>query len=253
MEHSYRDTKKIKMQELRIHYAKLHGYDLYSLGYEATRPRLTRRESTQLLIDKTDCDYIFWLSVDAVIVDINFKIESLIKWQDGSDTDLVVAGNYAVVSLVTGLWKSSSFNSLLLRDLLEIMPGIEGQSATASMSALLGGCTVRSSEDEKEICRAKVTQPKEPRNPAILPAIKAMRNGDAAALGELVVNKSLLPHMKWVPTRLIGARPEELFVRNFDYNETVRGVFLVYCSGIFGGRYIPRILPTARMEAGLEP
>jgi len=82
------------LQELRIHYAKLHGYDLYSLGSEPTRPRLTRRESTQLLIDKTDCEYIFWLSVDAVIVDINFKIESLIKWQGASDTDLVVAGNY---------------------------------------------------------------------------------------------------------------------------------------------------------------
>jgi hypothetical protein len=244
----------MKMQELRIHYAKLHGYDLYSLGSEPTRPRLTRRESTQLLIDNTDCDYIFWLSVDAVIVDINFEIESLIKWQGASDTDLVVAGNYAVVSLVTGLWKSSSFNSLLLKELSEIEPGNEVQSATASMSALLGGCTVRSSEDDKEICRAKVIQPKRSRDPAILPAIEAIRNGDDAALGEMVVNKSLLPHMKWVPTRLIGARPEELFVRNFDYKELfVRGVFLVYCSGIFGGRYIPKILPTARMEAGLAP
>ena len=112
------------------------------------------------------------------------------------------------------------------------------------MSALLGGCTVRSSEDDKEICRAKVIQPKRSRDPAILPAIEAIRNGDGAALGELVVNKSLLPHMKWVPTRLIGARPEELFVR---------AVFLVSCSGIFGGRYIPKILPTARMEAGLAP
>ena len=122
------------------------------------------------------------------------------------------------------------------------------------MSALLGGCTVRSSEDDKEICRAKVIQPKRSRDPAILPAIEAIRNGDDAALGEMVVNKSLLPHMKWVPTRLIGARPEELFVRNFDYKELfVRGVFLVYCSGIFGGRYIPKILPTARMEAGLAP
>eukprot|EP00435_Cladocopium_sp_Y103_P068107 s1590_g31.t1 len=81
----------------------------------------TRRESTQLLIDKTDCDYICWLSVDAIIVDINFKIESLIKWQVASDTDLVVARYYAVVNLITGLWKSSSFNSLLLQDLLEIM------------------------------------------------------------------------------------------------------------------------------------
>ena len=241
------------MQELRIHYAKLHGYDLYSLGYEATRPRLTRRESTQLLIDKTDCDYIFWLSVDAVIVDINFKIESLIKWQGASDTDLVVAGNYAVVNLVTGLWKSSSFNSLLLQDLLEIMPGIEGRSATASMSALLGGCTVRSSEDEEDLCRAKVTQVKGSRDPAVVPVMEAIRAGDGAALGELVVNKSLLPHMKWVPKRLIGARPDELFVGNFDYDEKVQGVFLVYCGGIIGGRYIPKFLPTALKNAGLKP
>jgi len=189
----------MKMQELRIHYAKLHGYDLYSLGSEPTRPRLTRRESTQLLIDKTDCDYIFWLSVDAVIVDINFEIESLIKWQGASDTDLVVAGNYAVVNLVTALWKSSSFNRLLLQDLLEIMPVNEGRSATASMSALLGGCGATSSEDEKDICRAKVTQEEGSHKPAVLPVMEAIRNGDGVALGELVVNKSLLPHMKWVP------------------------------------------------------
>jgi len=241
----------MKMQELRIHYAKLHGYDLYSLGSEPTRPRLTRRESTQLLIEKTDCDYIFWLSVDAIIVDINFQIESLIKWQ-GADTDLVVAGNYAVVNLVTALWKSSSFNSLLLQDLLEIVPGSEGRSATASMSALLGGCGVTSSEDEKDICRAKVTQVKGSHKPAVLPVMEAIRNGDGAALGELVVNKSLLPHMKWVPKRLIGARPDELFVGNFDSNETV-GVFLVYCGGIIGGRYIHNFLPSAQKNAGLKP
>ena len=38
-----RTTDKMKMQELRIHYAKLHGYDLYSLGSEPTRPRLTQK------------------------------------------------------------------------------------------------------------------------------------------------------------------------------------------------------------------
>ena len=230
------------MQELRIHYAKLHGYDLYSLGSEPTRPRFTQRESTQLLIDKTDCDYIFWLSVDAVIMDINFEIESLIKWQ-GGDTDLVVAGNYAVVNLDTALWKSNSFNRLLLQDLLEIVPGSDGRSATASMSALLGGCGVTSSEDEKTICQAKVTQ-KESQQPAVLP-VEAIQNGDGAALGELVVNKSLLPHMKWVPKRL--------FVGNFDYNETVQGVFLVYCGGIIEGRCIPKFLPSAQKNAGLKP
>ena len=239
------------MQELRIHYAKLHGYDLYSLASEPTRPRFTRRESTQLLIDsrKTGCNYIFWLSVDAIIMDINFKIESLIQWQGASDTDLVVAGNLAVVNLVTGLWKSSNFNSLLLQDLLEIVPGSEGRSATASMSALLGGCTVRSNEEEKTICQAKVTQPKDSLDPI---AMEAIQSGDGASLGELVMNKSLLPHMKWVPKRLIGARPHEL---GFDGNsgEKFQGVFLVYCGGVRGGRYIPKILPTALKNAGLGP
>ena len=240
------------MQALRVHYAKLHGYDLYSLASEPTRPRFSRRESTQLLINegKTGCDYIFWLSVDAIIVDIKFKIESLITWRGASDTDLTVAGNLAVVNLVTGLWKSSSFNSLLLQDLLEIVPGKEG-SATASMSALLGGCTTKSNEEDKTICQAKVTQPKGSPDPI---AMEAIQSGDSTSLGELVMNKSLLPHMKWVPKRLIAARPQELgFDGNPDYNETVQGVFLIYCGGIRGGRYIPKILPTALKNAGLSP
>mmetsp|Transcript_4782 Transcript_4782/g.7992 ORF Transcript_4782/g.7992 Transcript_4782/m.7992 type:complete len:134 (+) Transcript_4782:1-402(+) len=133
------------------------------------------------------------------------------------------------------------------------MPGSEGRSATASMSALLGGCGVTSSKDEKEICRARVTQVKGSRDPSALPVMEAIRAGDGAALGELVANKSLLPHMKWVPKPLIGTRPDELFVGNFDYNEKVQGVFLVYCGGIIGGRYIPKILPTARKNAGLKP
>lgn len=59
-----------------MEYARRHGYDLYTIVNEKTHRTLNPARSSQLLMSGgTGCDYIFWVEKNAVILDMNFRLE----------------------------------------------------------------------------------------------------------------------------------------------------------------------------------
>ena len=61
---------------LQVEYARRHGYDLYTIVNEKTHRTLNPARSSQLLMSGgTGCDYIFWVEKNAVILDMNFRLE----------------------------------------------------------------------------------------------------------------------------------------------------------------------------------
>ena len=87
---------------------------------------------------------------------------------------------------------------------------------------------VRSSEDDKEICRAKVIQPKRSRDPAILPAIEAIRNGDDAALGGNGGEQKLIASYEVGSHAAHWCAPRRTLCSEFRLQRTL-------CSGSFPG------------------
>ena len=155
-----------KVLDLRREYARRHGYDYYSIALAGGNPMMTWTRSFQLLMDaNTGCEYIFRMDSETLIVDFQFKLESLIQWNGMKDTDLVVTGTGAPGALVTFtscLWKRTSFSSRLFAELRRYMALSEPKAtAGASMNAILGRCTEQNTTEERKNCVKKLSKQEE--------------------------------------------------------------------------------------------
>lgn len=155
-----------KVLELRKEYARRHGYDYYSIALAGGNPVMTWTKSFQLLMDgNTGCEYIFRMDSETLIVDFQFKLESLIQWNGMRDTDLVVTGTGAqgaIVTFTSCLWKRTSFSSRLFAELRRYMALSEPKAtAAASMNAILGGCTEQNTTEERKNCVKKLSKREE--------------------------------------------------------------------------------------------
>ena len=164
--HWKRGGRMQKVLDVRREYARRHGYDYYSIALGGGNPMLTWTRSLQLLMDaNTGCEYIFRMDSETLIVDFEFKLETLIHWKGMRDTDLVVAGTGitgALVTFTSCLWKTSPFSRRLLAELRHYMASSEPKAtAAASMNAILGGCTERSTAGERKNCVKKVSKQEE--------------------------------------------------------------------------------------------
>ena len=195
--------------ELQVEYARRHGYDLYTYTDESEQPdkshaiHFWKMRSTQYLIESgtTGCDYIFWMDSDAIIMNMSFSLESLIHWDGMEDTDIVLAADTLAANLAQSLWKFSRFTHQILEDswnMCSSAPLVE----TGAFNAILGGCQPESSPEEKRACYKKVDRWKDRAF-----AQEYFYPGNNAKIKEVVVNKSLLPHIKWVPKRAINSYP----------------------------------------------
>ena len=115
--------------------------------------RWDQRWSTQYLIESgtTGCDYIFWMDSDAIIMNMSFRLESLIHWDGMEDTDIVVAADTLAVNLAQSLWKFSRFSHQILEDSWNI-GGVVPLVETGAFNAILGGCQPDHSPQEKVAC-----------------------------------------------------------------------------------------------------
>ena len=202
-------TLSLKVLELQVEYARRHGYDLYTyiddseLSDKTHEVHFWKMRSTQYLIESgtTGCDYIFWMDSDAIIMNMSFSLESLIHWDGMEDTDIVLAADTLAANLAQSLWKFNRFTHQILEDSWNM-----GSSAplveTGAFNAILGGCQPESSPEEKRACYKKVDRWKDRAF-----AEEYFYPGNNAKIKEVVVNKSLLPHIKWVPKRAINSYP----------------------------------------------
>ena len=236
---------------LQVEYARRHGYDLYTFVDESDRkktdksPLWYKLRSTQYLIDSgtTGCDYIFWMDSDAVIMNMSFKLESLIHWNGLPDTDVVVAADTLAVNLAQSLWKFTRFSRDLLEDMWHV--GTVPLMETGSINALLGGCTPEDSREEKKKCYDIMDRGW--RDEAY--AKEVFVPGDNAKIAELVVNKSLLPHIKWVPKRTINSYPNGYFRGQYTMGDPD---FIVHCPSRKGKQMLPTFIKAGLSNAGLR-
>ena len=219
--------------ELQVEYARRHGYDLYTYTDESEQPdeshaiHFWKMRSTQYLIESgtTGCDYIFWMDSDAIIMNMSFSLENLIHWDGMEDTDIVLAADTLAANLAQSLWKFSRFTHQILEDswnMGSFAPLVE----TGAFNAILGGCQPESSPEEKRACYKKMDRWK---NRAF--AQEYFYPGNNSKIKEVVVNKSLLPHVKWVPKRAINSYPFGYFGGQHRWGDPD---FIVHCPSTKG-------------------
>ena len=219
--------------ELQVEYARRHGYDLYTYTDESEQPdeshaiHFWKMRSTQYLIESgtTGCDYIFWMDSDAIIMNMSFSLENLIHWDGMEDTDIVLAADTLAANLAQSLWKFSRFTHQILEDswnMGSFAPLVE----TGAFNAILGGCQPESSPEEKRACYKKMDRWK---NRAF--AQEYFYSGNNSKIKEVVVNKSLLPHVKWVPKRAINSYPFGYYGGQHHWGDPD---FIVHCPSTRG-------------------
>ena len=236
---------------LQVEYARRHGYDLYTFVDEEDRkttgksPLWYKIKSTQYLIDSgtTGCDYIFWMDSDTAIMNMSFPLESLIHWNGMEDTDIVVAADTLAVNLAQSLWKFTSFNRLLLDEMWNV--GSVRLEETGSINVLLGGCRPQDSLQQKSKCYDIMDRGW--RDPTF--AREVFYPGDNAKIKELVVNKSFLPHIKWVPKRAINAYPLGVFGGRSTLDD---GDFIVHFPSGKGKPFLPKFVEAAMKKSKLD-
>lgn len=233
---------------LQVEYARRNGYDLYTYIEDTftkggKSPLWLKLRSTQFLIDsgKTGCDYIFWMDSDTVIMNMSFKLESLIHWNGMPDTDVVVSGDTLAVNLAQSFWKFTRFSRDLLEDMWQIgrVPLLE----TGSINAILGGCQPKSTYIAKQDCYRHMDRGWREHKWAV----EVYYPGDNAKIATQVVNKSLLQHMKWVPKNTINSYPNGLFWGTYKLGDPD---FIVHCPSGRGKAMLPKFIDTRR---NLEP
>jgi hypothetical protein len=221
-------TLSLKVLELQVEYARRHGYDLYTyiddseLSDKTYEVHFWKMRSTQYLIESgtTGCDYIFWMYSDAIIMNMSFSLENLIHWDGMEDTDIVAADTLAA-NLAQSLWKFSRFTHQILEDswnMGSFAPLVE----TGAFNAILGGCQPENSPEEKDACYRHMDVGWHNRTFAR----EHFYPGDNRKIKELVVNKSLLPHIKWVPKRAINSYPFGYFGGQYRWGDPD---FIVHC------------------------
>lgn len=252
--------KRLDAHRLQLEYAQRHGYDLYTyVGDEENIKQGTTRYvdwykllSTQELIESgtTGCDYIFWIDQDSVIMNMSFPLESLIHWNGMHDTDAVVTADTLGVNTIQGLWKVSRFTRDLMVDMWSMWQpgGIKNNPplhATGALASILGGCQPHDTVQQKKACyfvmdlgwRDQVF------------AKQVYYAGDNAGIGTVVVNKSLLPHIKWVPRHVINPYPDGVWGGRFKFGDPD---FIVHCFSQKGELVMRPYLDAALHSAGLE-
>eukprot|EP00435_Cladocopium_sp_Y103_P012807 s1655_g3.t1 len=252
--------KKLDTHRLQVEYARRHGYDLYTyVGDDEENIQQRARYidwykvlSTQELIESgtTGCDYIFWIDQDSVVMNMSFTLESLINWNGMHDTDAVITADTLGVNTVQGLWKVSRFTRDLMVDIWSMWQpgGVKNNPplhATGALASILGGCQPHDSVQQKKACyfvmdlgwRDQVF------------AKQVYYAGDNAGIGTVVVNKSLLPHMKWVPRHVINSYPNGVWNGKFKFGDPD---FIVHCFSVKGELQMRPYLDAALHSAGLE-
>ncbi|CAK9099389.1 unnamed protein product [Durusdinium trenchii] len=244
MEKGFAEKDLFDVMRLQVEYARRHGYDLYTIVNEKTHRTLNPARSSQLLMSGgTGCDYIFWVEKNAVILDMNFRLEGLINWKGLPDTDLVVVGTEKeAVNFGAVLWKVSDFNLQLFKDLEDFGPVVDsnGDALSGAMNAMLGGCGKQNSYAEKQTCRKlQISE-------------DLILRGDTVEIAKELSNKSLLTHVKWTPKRLLLAHPATVGFPKGEH-EWDDPDFLVHCPGIWGSKAIRRFLDAKLVQFGLDP
>jgi len=221
------------MLKLQMVYAQRHGYDLYTFvgdaeGYMERRPNTEwyKLLSTQWLIEsgKSGCDYIFWIDTNSLIMNLDFTLESLIHWNKMQDTDAVISADTLAVNLNQGLWKFTRFTRDLLVDAWS-MRERDGPKvnlhATGAMASILGGCQPHQSFQQKQKCYDVMDRGWRDHGWAE----SVYYPGNNQKIGEVVVNKTMLTHIKWVPRHVINSYPGGSFWGKFALGD---GSFLVH-------------------------
>ena len=200
--------------ELQVEYARRHGYDLYTYTDQPEPDKsheihFWKFRSTQYLIESgtTGCDYIFWMDSDAVIMNMSFSLENLIHWDGMEDTDIVLAADTLAANLAQSLWKFSRFTHQILEDSWN-MGSFAPLFETEAFNAILGGCQPENSPQQKRACYEHMDVGWT--NHTF--AEEYFYPGNNRKIKELMVNKSLLPHVKWVPKSAINAYPFGFFL-----------------------------------------
>ena len=98
---------------------------------------------------------------------------------------------------------------------------------TGAFNAILGGCQPENSPEEKDACYRHMDAGWHNRTFAR----EYFYPGDNRKIKELVVNKSLLPHIKWVPKRAINSYPFGFFGGQYRWGDPD---FIVHCPSTKG-------------------
>ena len=193
---------------LQREYARRHGYDHYVLTskLDARRhPAWNKILSSRVIMNNSGaCDYIFWMDSDAVIMNMSFKLEWLIGWNGTKDTDLVASGDTIAVNTAQTLWKATPWNFQLLLDMWNM--GDIALWETGALNSIIGGCQPSTPPHIRRQCYGIAD--KGWRNRSFALRVKA---ADPEALQMVMMNKSLAPHLNWIPKRVMNSYPHGLF------------------------------------------
>ena len=159
------------------------------------------------------------------------------------DTDVVVAADTLAVNPAQSLWKFTPFTRALLEDMWNV--GSVRLEERGSLNVLLGGCEPQSTSGEKIACYN--TMDKGWRNQTF--AREVLLPGDNQAIKELVVNKSLSQHIKWVPKRTINAYPVGFLGGVYQLGDPD---FIVHCPSSIGKITLKDFVWAALKYAGME-
>eukprot|EP00930_Biecheleria_cincta_P026733 TRINITY_DN18802_c0_g1_i2.p1 TRINITY_DN18802_c0_g1~~TRINITY_DN18802_c0_g1_i2.p1 ORF type:complete len:883 (-),score=108.12 TRINITY_DN18802_c0_g1_i2:288-2579(-) len=194
-------------------YARRHGYDLYILTskLDARRhPSWHKIMSSRAIMNSSGaCDYIFWLDSDVVIMNMSFKLEWLIGYHGNNDTDLVASGDTVAVNAAQTLWKATPWNFQFLLDMWNM--GDIQLWETGAINALIGGCQPRDGLARKQACYNVAD-----RGWKDHPFSLRIKAADPSAMEAIMKNKSLAPHISWIPKRVMNSYPFGLFWGQFQ-------------------------------------
>lgn len=189
-------------------YCRRHGYDLYALTDKLGETRMASwlkiRSAQAIIRSNTGCDYLFWIDGDAVIMNMTFKLETVIGYNGNKDADVVVSGDTVAINAAMGLWKMTPWSWQFLEDMWNV--GNVKLWETGAINVLIANCTPTDSSAKKNACYSHSDRGWQNKTFAIY-----LKLAEPWAIDYLLVNKSLVDHLVWVPKRLINSYPKGLF------------------------------------------
>mmetsp|Transcript_21079 Transcript_21079/g.58389 ORF Transcript_21079/g.58389 Transcript_21079/m.58389 type:complete len:428 (-) Transcript_21079:414-1697(-) len=167
------DNVHLMSNAIHIQYAKLHGFDFFSLQkpfpHGQTRkhrkPAWQKIPSTNFILNishpylRRKYDYVFWVDGDSIIMNFSASLITDIVGPS-PNKDIILSGDTLIVNTGHILWKNSPFTKWFLEILWNMFDekevGRVKLDENGYMASMLGGCWPNNTAKEKAQCYEKV-------------------------------------------------------------------------------------------------
>lgn len=204
-DHIAGDASKIGLANHR-YYANLHGYAYFQFVQPFSSDPFPTWTKLSLILNLFHppfyYDYVLWMDSDAIFYNLSQKIEDIVDFK--SNPDLVASGETHVINAGVMLLRNTKWVSdlliltLKLRHVYESGPVFGAGCDNNVLSAVLGGCTLKSSYNDIYEAYQRNDRAYIEHNQGRSELFNALSNGNIGAF-QSILSPDILLHYKPLP------------------------------------------------------